>query len=136
EAAVPAAKPVPANSLGLAPGDLTKSPAPPAFEAVEAEPGDVQPLPPPYEGSPPVIPHAVADFLPITLEDNACIECHQVEEKIEGGPPPIPKSHYVDLRNSGSEPGKKLNGARYRCTACHAVRTNARPLVKNTFQAR
>jgi cytochrome c-type protein NapB len=102
----------------------------------EAMPGE-NPVPVrPYDLAPPVISHTVADFLPITAENNYCIVCHNVEEKVEGEPTPIPASHFVDLRNAPDEAGDEVAGARYNCIACHARTTDAAPLVANEFQGR
>lgn len=131
EAAPPAG--IPPESLGLAPGDLSRSPAPPAYAELEAMPGEGSAPAPAYQGAPPVIPHAVEDFLPITREENSCVMCHMVEEKIEGEPTPIPPSHYIDMRNAPVEAGESIAGARYVCTSCHASRTDAEPLVENRF---
>lgn len=131
-----AARPVPASSLGLAPGELTADPAPPAFHRNESEPGEEPALPRAYPGAPPVVPHGVDAFLPITRTENYCLECHMVEEKIEGETTPIPPSHYVDLRNEPGHEGNSVTGARWNCTACHASRTDAEPLVRNSFTAR
>jgi nitrate reductase cytochrome c-type subunit len=82
---------------------------------------------------PPAIPHMIGGFLPITLGRNPCMGCHRTDQKIEGGPVPIPESHYIDYRNG---PGQKQDapvGARYYCLSCHVTQTDAPPLVKNQF---
>jgi len=84
---------------------------------------------------PPVVPHGIADFLPITRSDNACVDCHAVAEKEPGEPTPIPPSHFVDFRRAPDRPGEKLAGARWVCVACHVARTGAKPLVANRFEA-
>lgn len=64
---------------------------------------------------PPMIPHAVAAFLPITPEKNACLMCHKVptgdQKKVKGAPTPLPPSHVYD---------SKVNPNRYECMLCHA----------------
>jgi cytochrome c-type protein NapB len=75
----------------------------------------------------------VAEFLPITMAENQCVECHAVEEKEEGEPTPIPTSHYVDLRNAPGETRDELAGARYVCITCHAAPGFNPPLVANGF---
>lgn len=64
---------------------------------------------------PPMIPHPVANFLPITPTKNACLMCHQpakpgVEAK-KGQPTPLSASHVT---------GDKVNPNRYECMLCHA----------------
>lgn len=82
---------------------------------------------------PPVVPHGMADFLPITRSSNACVDCHEVEEKEPGEPTPLPPSHFRDLRNAPDEVGETLAGARWVCVSCHVAPTAAEPLVGNAF---
>jgi cytochrome c-type protein NapB len=121
-------------NLGLAKGSVFDTPAPPAVKANESSPGERPPLPRPYATAPPRIPHATADFLPITRKQNACLDCHAVKDKKPGEPTPIPSSHYVDLRNAPGQVGGQLAGARYVCVSCHVARTDAPDLVKNRFR--
>lgn len=64
---------------------------------------------------PPMIPHKVASFLPITADKNACLMCHKVAapsaKKVKGSPTPLPPSHVS---------GDKVNPNRYECMLCHA----------------
>jgi cytochrome c-type protein NapB len=124
---------IPDDRIGLVDADIGDTPTPPAFEDNTTEPGEMPVRPPVYLGSPPVVPHGIADFLPITREQNFCMDCHQVAEKVEGEPTPIPPSHYVDLRNAPDLSQDEVVGARFRCTACHVSQTDAPPLVGNRF---
>lgn len=127
---------IPPDSLGLAPGSLSSDPAPPPHAENASEPGE-SPLPSrPFEGAPPVIPHGISDFPPITRDENPCLMCHQIEEKIEGEATPVPRSHYVDMRNTPGTAGSEVTGARYRCMACHLPQTDAAPIVRNRFESR
>jgi cytochrome c-type protein NapB len=83
--------------------------------------------------APPTVPHGIVDFLPVTLESNMCIDCHQIEEKQAGEPTPIPSSHYTDLRREPEKVGESVVGARYNCIACHVSLTEASALVENRF---
>ena len=125
--------PVPDASLGLAKGSVFDTPTPPAVKANESNPGDLPLLPRPYAIAPPRIPHATADFLPITQKQNACLDCHAAKERKQGEPTPIPSSHYVDYRNAPGQVGSQLAGARYVCVSCHAAKTDAPDLVENRF---
>lgn len=109
----------------------TPTPAPVVQNAID--PGEQTPAPAAFDGSPPVIPHTVVDFVPITTDTNMCVECHALDEAEEGDPTPIPPSHYTDLRNDPGKVTDEVVGARYRCTACHAPQTDAAPLVENRF---
>ncbi|RMD68784.1 MAG: hypothetical protein D6819_08530, partial [Gammaproteobacteria bacterium] len=88
-------------------------------------------LPRAYPGAPPQIPHAIANLLPVTAKRNACLSCHQVKQKIPGGPTPIPQSHYVAWGKG--KPGKHIGGRYFNCVMCHVPQANAKPLVQNVF---
>lgn len=64
---------------------------------------------------PPMIPHPIAAYIPITPEKNACVMCHvpgQPGMKVSKGfPTPLPPSHVTD---------GKVNPNRYECLLCHA----------------
>lgn len=127
-------EPVTDAEIGLAKGSVFDVPTPPAVKANESNPGELPVLPRPYVIAPPRVPHAVSDFLPITQKQNACLDCHAVQEKKQGDPTPIPPSHYTDYRNAPDRVGGQVAGARYVCVSCHAARTNAPDLVENRFR--
>ncbi len=126
--------PAPDASLGLAKGSVFDVPTPPAVKANESAPGELPVLPRAYVIAPPRIPHAVADFLPITGTQNACLDCHAVKEKKKGEATPIPASHYTDYRAAPDRVSGRVVGARWVCVSCHAARTDARDLVENRFR--
>jgi nitrate reductase (cytochrome), electron transfer subunit len=122
---------IPDRSLGLSKTSVFEVPAPPLVKENDSAPGE-RPAPPRvHEGAAPVIPHGVEDFLPITLEQNSCIDCHGVEKKVKGEPTPIPPSHYTDLRRDPRKPGKEVVGARWTCVSCHVPQHDVLPLVPN-----
>jgi cytochrome c-type protein NapB len=131
--AVSGEKGIPDASLGLSRTSVFEVPSPPPVEMNDSEPGERPVFPRVYEGSPPLIPHAIGDFLPITRDDNQCIDCHQVDEKEEGEPTPIPASHFVDFRNAPDTRRDAVAGARYVCVSCHVPQTLNPPLVENGF---
>jgi nitrate reductase (cytochrome), electron transfer subunit len=128
------AAPVADTELGLSKGSVFDVPTPPAVKPNVSSPGEGPVLPRPYAIAPPRVPHAVADFLPITGKQNACLDCHAVKEKKEGEATPIPPSHYTDYRNAPDRVGGQLAGARHVCVSCHAVKTDAPDLVGNRFR--
>ncbi|HET9599680.1 MAG TPA: nitrate reductase cytochrome c-type subunit [Anaeromyxobacteraceae bacterium] len=132
----PPPAPVPDTALGLDKGSVFDAHAPPTVKAEDGAPGEKPVLPRPYPLAPPRVPHAIADFLPITASQNSCADCHEVKEKVAGQPTPIPASHYTDLRRAATAPGPKLAGARWVCTSCHVPTSDAKPLVGNAFTAR
>jgi hypothetical protein len=120
--------PIEDTAFGLAKGSVfdTATPKPFSFEGEGA--GKIIPPPP---GMPVMIPHAIDAYLPLTLDRNACIGCHDrpgdVGKKLaKGTARPAPANHYV-LKD-----GKRaLSGAQYNCTACHAPQAGVDALVKN-----
>lgn len=133
--AVPAQSgPIADGELGLSKGSVFDVPTPPMAKNNDSNPGESPLLPRAYVSAPPRVPHAVADFLPITQKQNACLDCHAVKEKKQGDPTPIPPSHYIDYRNAPDRVGGQVAGARYVCVSCHAVKTDAPNLVGNRFR--
>jgi cytochrome c-type protein NapB len=119
----------PDTEIGLSKGSVFEAPSPAAVADNQAEPGEATLLPRAFPGSPPAVSHIVADYLPITRDDNLCLDCHEVAEALEGDPTPIPASHYVDLRNAPTKFQDAPVGARYICVSCHVAHTEAPPLV-------
>ena len=107
-----------------------------------------------FQDAPPMIPHNVTDYLPITIGNNACTGCHMPEVASSMGATPIPKSHFLDMRpkhfydgvkfeksidNMKNETSVKqiadLSSARYNCSQCHAPQSQGDLAVENTFEA-
>jgi cytochrome c-type protein NapB len=131
----PVAAPVADRDLGLSKTSVFDVPSPPAWKDETAGPGE-KPLPPRISSEiPPVIPHGVGDFLPITRTLNACVDCHVTDHpKKAGDPTPVPASHFVDLRRAPDRTSDKLAGTRWVCTACHTARTDAPPAVGSRYR--
>jgi cytochrome c-type protein NapB len=128
------AKPIPEARVGLAKGGPAEVLAPPVVKENDSAPGERPVRPRAYPGAAPAVPHAIADLLPITLDQNACADCHAIAgPKRAGEPTPIPASHYVDLRNAPGKRQEKVAGARWICTACHVPQHDVEPLVKGPF---
>lgn len=124
---------IPDEQVGLSKDSVFDTPIPAPVVPIASDPGEQTVVPAAFYGSPPVIPHTVADFVPITTDFNMCVECHALDEAGEGDPTPIPESHYTDLRNAPGKVSGDVVGARYKCTSCHAPQTDATPLVENRF---
>jgi nitrate reductase cytochrome c-type subunit len=71
--------------------------------------------------TPAMIPHPVANYLPITPEKNMCVMCHKVgdgaQKKVAGVPSALPPSHVAD---------GKVAPNRHECMLCHAEKTPAK----------
>jgi len=132
-ARAPQAERVSSDALGLSKTSVFEVPAPPPVVENGAIPGEVPLLPRDYPGAAPVIPHDTRDFTPITASQNSCTDCHATKVRDPGGPTPIPESHYTNLRDSPGKAGETIVGARFVCTSCHVPRTDAKPLVGNSF---
>ena len=125
----PPARPIRDQDLSLSRTSVFAVPSPPLFKDETSAPGEA-PLPERVNQEfPPVIPHGIADFLPITQAANVCLDCHAVPgPKKKGEATPIPASHYVDLRRALDRKGEHIAGTRYVCISCHVSRTDAPPL--------
>ncbi|MCF6364593.1 MAG: nitrate reductase cytochrome c-type subunit [Bacteroidales bacterium] len=105
-----------------------------------------------FENAPPLIPHKVEGFFPITQKNNICLSCHMPDKAEAVGSTPLPASHFTNYRpeivksgnryqesNKSLTVAKDLNGklspARYNCEQCHVPQTNARLDVRNLFEA-
>ena len=113
----------PDSEIGLAPGTAFEQPpqAPIAFNRVD--PGESELRARPNAEFPPVIPHSVEDFEPITMTENPCLDCHNADVAEDMGAVAVPASHRMDLRNSPGEYGDEVTGARLVCTSCHVEMT-------------
>lgn len=113
-----------------------------------------------YENAPPMIPHDIEGLLPITIDNNQCLGCHEPAVAESMGATPIPKSHFTDLRpvtelnkdgkivkegkvveNTSDiktvslKSGETLIGARFNCSQCHAPQSQGNNVPKNDFKA-
>lgn len=90
-----------------------------------------------FPGAPPQVPHEVDSMLPITLDDNQCLECHDRPDEIGSeagrGGKPMDKMHYARAGEEGSDEGWLLSGLRYNCNQCHVPQAGVTPLVENYF---
>ncbi len=102
----------------------------PSFEA--PDPGDADLMERAFENSPPLIPHTTDGYLPITINDNQCLECHLPENAVDAEATATPASHLYDIRRDVQL--KDLNPANFNCTQCHATQAEVAPLVANTFE--
>ncbi len=128
-------KPVSDEELGIRKTTLmTEELVVPASSDKLPNAGDSETIDRSFENCPPNIPHAIADFVPITLDDNQCIECHLPDVAEDFGATSVPASHMYDIRTQ-QETGSQLNGAMYSCMLCHAAMTDADPVIDNNFQA-
>ena len=110
-----------------------------------------------FENAPPMIPHDTEGMLPITIDNNQCIVCHDPAVAESMGAVPIPSSHLTSLReaveldkngnlkrdgkvvaNSSDvktvqKPLDMMANARYNCSACHAPQSDSANVPVNNF---
>jgi len=131
---VHAGQPIDENDMGLSKTSVFDAPTPPAWEHKVTQGS----LPRYYDDAPPMIPHAVNTYVPITGTNNMCLGCHNLpakvgQPKVAGSPTPMPASHYQDPWGE-TKGADKVSGARYNCTECHAGQADVKPLVENTHK--
>lgn len=113
-----------------------------------------------FENAPPMIPHDVEGLLPITIDNNACMGCHEPAVAPSMNATPIPKSHFTNLRPDTvlNKEGKivksgkvventsdiktvevkslaTLSGSRFNCSQCHAPQSENKDVPQNEFKA-
>jgi cytochrome c-type protein NapB len=99
---------------------------------IAVEPGDSEPLERAFPGAPPQISHTIQDMLPISFEDNSCLDCHHPENTTSKEEAPVPDSHFERPVMGKGQQGEPLvwvvktyektsdvAGARYNCVTCH-----------------
>ena len=96
-------------------------------------PGEAQKYERSFENAPPLIPHDIADLLPLTKDNNMCVTCHMPEVAKDVGATAIPKSHLYSIRNKKDLDGK-LSDDRFNCTVCHVPQANVEAKFKNNFK--
>ena len=124
------------SSLGIGADGVFNDPSPSTFDYPTTKAGESDLIAKSYHTAPPMVPHTVDEYLPITMETNECMECHdkpkiQGREYVKGDKLAMPESHYGGFGGKGDK--DEVSGARYTCSQCHAPTSNAMPLVENTF---
>ena len=124
-------------NIGIGEDDVFSNATPSIYTYPNTKAGKSKLLPVAYSTLPPRIPHAIKEYIPITMEDNACMDCHDKPEKIgktehkSGKKIPMPESHYGGFNGKGDK--EEVSGSRYTCTQCHVPQSGAKPLVENTY---
>ncbi len=113
---------------GLRKAPLTKTPNIPKikYNNTQPVPGSVKPLNKSFVTAPPQIPHSTEGLVPITIKNNACLNCHMPKNAKAMKMTAIPSDHL--------EKGK-IKGSRYNCTQCHAPQADVNPVIENKFES-
>lgn len=85
-----------------------------------------------FADQPPLIPHAIEKYEPITAEENACLECHVSDELRGKKMPKMGASHFSKtVKEADGSPAVEMS--RFQCNSCHVPQVDAKPLVENLF---
>lgn len=131
------ADPIDQLNIGIGEDNVFSHATPTAFAYPEIKAGKSAMIPLAYSTVPPLVPHTVAEYYPITAEVNECTECHDRQNKIgktehrTGKKIPMPSNHYGGFNGDGDK--EEISGSRYTCNQCHVPQSGAKPLVENTY---
>lgn len=128
--------PIDESTVGIGADAVFNDPSPSAFSYPTTKAGKSDRIDRAYSTAPPLIPHIVDEYLPITMEDNECTDCHDRPKYLDriyvkGKKLTMPRSHYGGFKGEGEK--DEVSGARYNCMQCHVPVSDAKPLVENTF---
>lgn len=85
-----------------------------------------------FVGQPPLVPHSIEKYVPLTADDNGCLECHVTDELRGQKMPKMSLSHFsTSLKESDGSAAVDM--ARFQCDSCHVPQVDAKPLVENRF---
>jgi cytochrome c-type protein NapB len=85
-----------------------------------------------FVGQPPMVPHDVEKYVPLTIEENACLDCHITDELRGQKVPKIGVSHFsATLKKKDGTPAVEMS--RFQCDSCHVPQVDAKPLVDSKF---
>ncbi len=123
-------------SVGIGADGVFNDPSPATFNFPTTKTGESDLIPTSYHTAPPMVAHTFVEYLPITMENNECLECHDKpklidRDYIKGKKLSMSAAHYGGFGGSGDE--DEVSGSHYTCTTCHAPASDAQPLVENTF---
>lgn len=85
-----------------------------------------------FVGQPPMVPHAIEKYVPLTMEENACMECHQTADIRGQKIPQIGVSHFSKtVQTKAGKPALEMS--RFQCDSCHVPQVDAKELVDSRF---
>ncbi|MDO8786893.1 MAG: nitrate reductase cytochrome c-type subunit [Sulfuritalea sp.] len=85
-----------------------------------------------FTEQPPLIPHAVEKYEPITLKANDCLDCHISDEFKGRKMPKMGDSHFSKIRKE-TDGSPSVETSRWQCIGCHVPQVDAPALVENRF---
>jgi cytochrome c-type protein NapB len=85
-----------------------------------------------FVGQPPMVPHTVEKYVPLTIEENACMECHQTADIRGQKIPQIGESHFSKtMKTKAGKPALEMS--RFQCDSCHVPQVDAKELIDSKF---
>ncbi|MEW6293721.1 MAG: nitrate reductase cytochrome c-type subunit [Pseudomonadota bacterium] len=85
-----------------------------------------------FIGQPPMVPHTIDQYVPLTIEENACLECHITDELRGQKVPKLGESHLSKtIKKKDGSPAVEMS--RFQCDSCHVPQVDAKPLVDSKF---
>lgn len=85
-----------------------------------------------FPQQPPMVPHTVDQYVPLTMEENACLDCH-ITTELRGQPVPQMGDSHFSKTAKRRDGGPALSMDRFQCDTCHVAQVDAKPLVDNKF---
>lgn len=122
----------PVSMRGDAVNSADRAPAEKTYSAKVPGVGDQKLVSRTFLTQPPVVPHSIDKYVPITLEDNGCLECHVTDELRGKKMPKMGESHFSKTFKQ-ADGSAAVEMSRYQCDSCHVPQVDAPPLVDNTF---
>ncbi len=85
-----------------------------------------------FVGQPPLVPHNIEKYVPLTAEENACLDCHITDELRGQKMPKMGKSHFSQtVKAKDGTPAVEMT--RFQCDTCHVPQVDAKELVDTRF---
>jgi cytochrome c-type protein NapB len=115
--------------------DVTAADAAPELKAYSSKtPGVGEPklIERTFVGQPPLVPHSIEKYVPLTAEENACLDCHTTDELRGQKVPKIGVSHFSKtVKGKDGKPVVEMS--RFQCDSCHVPQVDAKELVDSRF---
>ncbi|MDP1524647.1 MAG: nitrate reductase cytochrome c-type subunit [Rhodocyclaceae bacterium] len=85
-----------------------------------------------FIGQPPMVPHTIEKYVPLTADENACLECHITDELRGQKVPKMGESHLSKtFKRTDGKPAVEMS--RFQCDSCHVPQVDAKELVDSKF---
>ena len=86
-----------------------------------------------FVGQPPMVPHTVEQYVPLTMEENACMECHHDGGNARPEDAADRRRAISRRRSSQVTASRRVEMSRFQCDTCHVPQVDAKELVDSKF---